>query len=117
MKQRSYESVWDAIEDMPRAQSAKFDRVHRKIVISFTNGTEFGFPPELAQVLDGATDDQLAEVRLSGGGFGLHWDSLDAGPDSSRPRESGLRHVQLHGPVDRPGDFARLQKGNGLHSV
>lgn len=62
----------------PRAQSAHFDRVHHKIVISFANGTEFSFPPEVAQGLEKATADQLAEVRLSGGGFGLHWDSLDA---------------------------------------
>jgi hypothetical protein len=62
----------------PRAQSAQFDRVNRKIVISFANGTEFSFPPEVAQGLESATDDQLTEVRLSGGGYGLHWDSLDA---------------------------------------
>jgi hypothetical protein len=62
----------------PRAQSAEFDRADRKIVISFANGTEFKFPPELAQGLEGATDDQLADVRVSGNGFGLHWESLDA---------------------------------------
>ncbi len=62
----------------PRALSAQFDRANHKIVISFANGTEFSFPPELAQGLAGATDDQLSEVRLSGGGFGLHWESLDA---------------------------------------
>jgi hypothetical protein len=62
----------------PRAQSAQFDRVNRKIVITFANGTEFSFPPGLAQGLAGATDDQLAEIRISGGGFGLHWEVLDA---------------------------------------
>jgi hypothetical protein len=62
----------------PRAQSAMFDRASRKIVISFANGAEFKFPPELAQGLGEATDDQLADVRVSGNGFGLHWDSLDA---------------------------------------
>lgn len=68
----------DLAKNEPRAQSAYFDRAHHKIVISFANGTEFSFPPEVAQGLESATDEQLAEVRLSGGGFGLHWDSLDA---------------------------------------
>lgn len=62
----------------PRALSVEFDRANRKIVIALANGAEFKFPPELAQGLGDATDDQLADVRVSGNGFGLHWDSLDA---------------------------------------
>jgi hypothetical protein len=62
----------------PRALSVEFDRVDRRIVIALANGAEFKFPPELAQGLGDATDDQLADVRVSGNGFGLHWDSLDA---------------------------------------
>lgn len=61
-----------------RALSVAFDRANRRIVIALANGAEFKFPPELAQGLGGATDDQLGDVRISGNGFGLHWDSLDA---------------------------------------
>jgi len=35
------------------------------------------FPPRLAQALDGATEDQLAEVEVLGSGMGLHWETLD----------------------------------------
>jgi Protein of unknown function (DUF2442) len=61
----------------PRAQMAQFDRGSRKVVVTFTNGSEFSFPPELAQGLSGATDDQLAAIRILGGGAGLHWEALD----------------------------------------
>ena len=64
-------------ETEPRAQSARFDRDVRKIVVTFTNGSEFSFPPELAQGLSGATDDQLGAIRVLGKGHGLHWEALD----------------------------------------
>ena len=64
-------------ETEPRAQSARFDRSTRKIVVTFTNGSEFSFPPELAQGLSGATDGQLGAIRILGKGHGLHWEALD----------------------------------------
>jgi hypothetical protein len=64
-------------ETEPRAQSARFDRGLRKIVVTFTNGSEFSFPPELAQGLSGATDEQLGAIRILGRGHGLHWEALD----------------------------------------
>ncbi|HEV2562270.1 MAG TPA: DUF2442 domain-containing protein [Rhizomicrobium sp.] len=64
-------------ETEPRAQSVRFDRDVRKIVVTFTNGSEFSFPPELAQGLSGATDEQLGAIRILGKGHGLHWEALD----------------------------------------
>jgi hypothetical protein len=55
-------------ETEPRAQSARFDRGIRKIVVTFTNGSEFSFPPDLAQGLSGATDEQLGAIRILGKG-------------------------------------------------
>jgi hypothetical protein len=62
----------------PRATSVRYDRRHKRVVISLTNGCTFSFPPRLAQGLETATDDQLARVEILGAGHGLHWEDLDA---------------------------------------
>ena len=62
----------------PRAASVRYDRRTGRVVIDLTNGCTFSFPPRLAQGLESATDDQLAQVEILGAGFGLHWESLDA---------------------------------------
>ncbi len=61
----------------PRAATARYDRQASRIVIELTNGCTFAFPPRLAQGLETATDDQLAEVAILGRGHGLHWETLD----------------------------------------
>lgn len=66
----------DATE--PRALSARYDRESDRIVVILQNGWEFGFKPWMAQGLEGATADQLAEVEIVAGGSGLHWEALDA---------------------------------------
>lgn len=62
----------------PRAASARYDRRLSRIVVELTNGCTFAFPPRLAQGLEGATDEELAEVQVLGAGYGLHWESCDA---------------------------------------
>lgn len=62
----------------PRAATARYDRKLDRIVVDLTNGCTFAFPPRLAQGLEAATADQLAEVEILGAGTGLHWESLDA---------------------------------------
>lgn len=62
----------------PRASSARFDPESRRIIVELTNGCTFSFPPEIAQGLEGATDDDLAAVEILGAGYGLHWEALDA---------------------------------------
>ena len=61
----------------PRAASARYDHKLRQIVVKFTNGSIFSFPPALVQGLSGAPADKLADVRILGRGFGLHWEALD----------------------------------------
>jgi hypothetical protein len=63
---------------LPHAASARYDRRSRRIIVELTNGSLFAFPAELGQGLAGASADQLSEIELSGGGFGLHWPKLDA---------------------------------------
>ena len=61
-----------------RATSARYDRSTGRIVMELSNDYLYGFPvasiPELAM----ATSRQLAAVEVSPGGFGLHWEELDA---------------------------------------
>lgn len=72
------ETARKAAESEPRAKSARYDAVSRKIVLELTNGCTFMFPADLAQGLRGAPDDLLSEVSILGRGQGLHWEKLDA---------------------------------------
>ena len=62
----------------PRAVSARYDAGIDRIVVELVNGCTFLFPPRIAQGLETATDDELAEVETDTVGFGLHWERLDA---------------------------------------
>jgi hypothetical protein len=62
----------------PRADAARYDRQLDRVVVELTNGCTFAFPPRLAQGLEAATAEQLAEVEILGAGSGLHWEELDA---------------------------------------
>lgn len=61
----------------PRAAAARYDRQLGRVIVDLVNGCTFAFPPRMAQGLENATDDQLAEVELLGRGYGLHWEALD----------------------------------------
>lgn len=61
----------------PRAKSARYDRKLGRVVVALSNGCTFAFPPHLAQGLEDANDEQLAELEILGAGYGLHWEALD----------------------------------------
>jgi len=61
----------------PRVAGVHYDRQLDRIVVELTNGSTFAFPPHLAQGLEAATADQLAQVEILGAGYGLHWEALD----------------------------------------
>lgn len=61
----------------PRARAARYDRRRHRIVVELTNGCIFAFPPRLAQGLEAASEDRIAEVEILGAGYGLHWEALD----------------------------------------
>lgn len=54
-----------------------FDDKTRRIVIEFTAGDEYRFPPEWAQGLGDATDAQLSNVDIFPSGCALRWPDLD----------------------------------------
>jgi hypothetical protein len=62
----------------PRACAVKYDAANCRVIVDLTNGCTFAFPARALQGLVDATDDELAEVQVSGSGYGLHWERLDA---------------------------------------
>jgi hypothetical protein len=67
-----------AIAAEPRAARAWYDSESDRIMVELTSGILFGFPSEFGQGLRGASARDLAAVEIEGGGYGLHWEALDA---------------------------------------
>jgi hypothetical protein len=61
----------------PRAQTVAYDARRGMVLVEMRSGFAFGFPPERVGGLERATAAQLAKVRVSASGDGLHWDDLD----------------------------------------
>ena len=61
----------------PRAESVQYNQSEDLIVIKLKNGAIFCFPPRLAQGLESASPEQLADVWLPPSGNSVHWESLD----------------------------------------
>ncbi|MCC3472794.1 MAG: DUF2442 domain-containing protein [Microcoleus sp. PH2017_15_JOR_U_A] len=61
----------------PRAESVKYDRSEDLITIKLKSGAIFAFPPQLAQGLENASPEQLADVWLPPSGSSVHWETLD----------------------------------------
>lgn len=66
------------LDTEPRAASARYDRTTGRVQIDLTNGCAYAFPAKLVQDLQGAGDDELADIEIDGLGFNLHWPALDA---------------------------------------
>lgn len=67
-----------ALQNEPRAKSARYSATRRQVVVELTNGCSFIFPVDKAQGLAGASNKDLAAVAILGKGMGLHWEKLDA---------------------------------------
>lgn len=63
---------------VPHASAARYDRSTGRIVVDLTSGATFAFPPHMAQALQGASPEQLENVRIIEQGYGLEWEGLDA---------------------------------------
>lgn len=69
----------DATRDQrPQAVSARYDSQRGLVEIALNNGAFFSFPPALAQALQDAAPEQLAEVEVVGAGSGLYFPAIDA---------------------------------------
>jgi hypothetical protein len=49
----------------------------RTIYVELHDGRIVGFPADRFQILAGATDEQLAQVRVELNGYALRWEALD----------------------------------------
>ena len=65
----------DRIE--PRATAIRYDSQAGLLIVELRSGFVFGFPPERVSGLASASAAELAKVRLSPSGDGMHWDDLD----------------------------------------
>lgn len=80
----------DADRTEPRARSASFDAGRRLVLVELATGYVFGFAPERVSELARARAEQLATIRISPSGDGLHWDELDAHVSLNALMEEGL---------------------------
>ena len=60
-----------------RAIAANYDPATGRVVVELDSGCVYGFPAHLVQDLQGAQAADLADVRVDGLGFNLHWPTLD----------------------------------------
>lgn len=60
-----------------RASAVSYDRPTARVVVNLVNGCIHAFPAQLVEDLNGAGDDELAQVEVDGVGFNLHWPRLD----------------------------------------
>ena len=65
------------LEAEPRASAAHYDPAAGRVVIELANGCAYAFPAQRVQDLEGASDEDLADVEVDGAGFNLHWPKLD----------------------------------------
>ena len=61
----------------PRAERATYVPKQDLVLVTLRGGFAFGFPLRTVESLQGATEQELSEVRISPSGDGLHWDRLD----------------------------------------
>ena len=61
----------------PHAKSARYVRATRMLRVDLTNGATVMLPVSLIPALACASEAALANVEVSPGGIGLHWEQLD----------------------------------------
>ena len=101
-----------------RAVAARYDRQADRIVIELVNGCTFLFPPGIAQDLQDAMPDQLAEIEVSPAGFALHWPQIDvdfsvAGLVAGLFGTASFTEAQRRGGQSRSAAKAAAARENG----
>ena len=60
-----------------RATAAHYDPATGQVVIDLANGCVYAFPAQRVQDLQGASEEDLANVEVDGAGLNLHWPKLE----------------------------------------
>ncbi len=68
--------IADAME--PRAQKATYDKSTNRIIVSLSNGADFGFSASSVPELATASPKEIAQIEISPSGRTLRWKALDA---------------------------------------
>lgn len=76
--QQAEQRMLDRLASTPHAVSARYDRRMSRVMVTLSNGLELAFPPRLAEGLSNAKPVDLAIIKISPTGLGLHWPKLDA---------------------------------------
>ena len=63
---------------VPHAVAAEYDAERCRVIVTLSTGFEVMFLPSLAQGLEHAKPEELANIEISPAGFGLHFPKLDA---------------------------------------
>lgn len=75
----------DYFDEPPvRAVSAYWNQPTKHIIVTLNNGDTLFLEPAISRRLENATPEELAKVKISPSGLGLHWEDLDE--DLSVPR-------------------------------
>lgn len=67
----------DARRREPHGRAVRYVRPRKQLVITLINDVELRIPVSRLPALKGATDAQLARVKLSPAGVGVAWDELN----------------------------------------
>lgn len=101
------------------ALAALYEARKGRIVVELDNGADFSFPPQLAQGLASASKTELAAIKVSPLGTGLHWPRLnvDLTVDGSLIGIFGSRnwmrnHAAIAGTASSPSK-ATAARANG----
>lgn len=60
----------EALKNEPRAKAVRYSPTRRQVIVELTNGCSFIFPADKAQGLAGASNKDLAAVKILGKGSG-----------------------------------------------
>jgi hypothetical protein len=68
----------ESIRTQPGAIAVHFEPETRRITINLNRGFSVSFPPERAQGLANASNDELSEIEITSAGLGIYFPRLDA---------------------------------------
>lgn len=60
-----------------QAKTVTYDAARGQIDVQLTNGCLFSLPPSIIEGLSGQSAQDIADVAITGTGFGLCWERLD----------------------------------------
>ncbi|SNT29611.1 Protein of unknown function [Granulicella rosea] len=68
----------ELIRNNPGAVRVRFDKELRQVIVELNRGFSITFPPERAQGLENASDEDLSEIEINSSGLGIYFPRIDA---------------------------------------